>query len=114
MVFLRQEKRNFDRINLRAPLAAQVRGSAASNNTLTENISLGGVGIVNNEFLNPGAVLSLKINILSRVLSATGKVSWFTNLPHSNRFRTGIEFVELDSRDKAYLSDYINMQTRRI
>lgn len=114
MVFLRQEKRCFDRVNLKVPLSTQVRGSADLNNTLTENISIGGVGIVNNQFLSPGAVLNLKINILSRVLSATGKVSWFTNLPHSNRFRTGIKFVELDSRDKAYLSDYISMQTRRI
>lgn len=114
MVFARQEKRRFERVALKTPLFSQARGSRVFHNTLTENIGLGGVRIINNEVIDPGALLSLKINVLSRVLSPTGKVSWFSALPHSNRFRIGIEFIELNSRDKLYLCDYINMQTRRI
>ncbi|MDI6606425.1 MAG: PilZ domain-containing protein [Candidatus Omnitrophota bacterium] len=114
MVFLREEKRQFVRINLKTPFYYQVRGSCDFNNTITENISIGGVGIINNKFINPEALLNLEMKILSRVLNVKGKVSWLTSLAHSSTFRMGIEFIELDNLDKLYLSDYISMQTKSI
>ncbi|MFH0762571.1 MAG: PilZ domain-containing protein [Candidatus Omnitrophota bacterium] len=114
MVFLREEKRQINRINLKTPFYYQVRGSCGFNNTVTENISLGGVGIINHTFISPKTPLNLEMKILSRALSLKGKVAWAVALAHSNTFRVGIEFIELNTRDKLYLSDYISIQTNRI
>ncbi len=109
----RAEKRRFTRVKLKAPLCYQVRGVNDFNNTVAENISEGGVGIINSRFINSETLLNLKIKVLSRVLSAIGRVAWVSSLPHSNMFRAGIEFIEIDTWDKSYLFDYISMQSNK-
>lgn len=88
----------------------QLRGSPEGKNTLSEDISVGGIAISEDKFIPPQAVLGLKINILSRVLSPVGRVSWLVRQPHSARYRIGIQFVELELKEKEYLSDYISLQ----
>ena len=52
----------------------------------------------------------LELKLLSRVLNAIGRVVWVNPLAHSDRYRMGVEFVELDPQKKLYLSEYILMQ----
>lgn len=108
-----KEKRRFPRIPLRIPLHYQVRGTPKFNNTIINDISLGGLSFTNNEFIAPNTALTFELDILSRVLKPIGRVSWSSPLPHSDRSRLGVEFLELDPRDKNYLSDYIDMQAAK-
>ena len=109
-----EEKRRFPRIPLRIPLHYQVRGTSKFNNTIINDISLGGLGFTNNEFIAPNTALALELDILFRVLGPIARVAWSSPLPHSDRSRLGVEFLELDPRDKNYLSDYIDMKTKGI
>lgn len=108
-----EEKRRFPRVKLNTALSYHVRGVNDVNNTVSYDISLGGMAVANDRFINSETLLNLKIKVLSRVLSAVGKVAWASPLPHSNRFLLGIEFLELDTWDKSYLSDYISMQSNK-
>ena len=108
-----EEKRRFPRVKLDTPLCYQVRSVNDFNNTVSQDISLGGMSMINNKFINRETLLNLKIKVLSRVLSAIGRVAWIMPLAHASNFRIGIEFIEIDAWDKAYLCDYISMQSNK-
>jgi len=114
MGFLTEEKRVSPRITLRAPLRYQIRGTSEFSDTVMDNISVGGMGFTNNKFIVPQTLVMLELNILSRMLRPIGKISWTSSVPHSERYRLGIEFLELDHTDKNYLSDFVDMQTGRL
>ena len=114
MGFLTEEKRVSPRITLRAPLRYQIRGTSEFSDTVMDNISVGGMGFTNNKFIVPQTLVMLELNILSRMLRPIGKISWASSVPHSERYRLGIEFLELDHTDKNYLSDFVDMQTGRL
>ena len=105
-----QERRLFPRTKLRSSLRYQIRGTPAFSNAICDDISLVGIGFVNDEFLTPDTLVSLEISVLSKVLRAIGQISWSQPLPHSNRFRVGIKFLELYPSEKSYLVDFIKMQ----
>lgn len=110
MIARPEDKRRFPRIRIQTPVRYQIRGSPELRHTLVDNISVGGLSFVNTGFIRPSTKLNIEINILSRVLNSTGRVSWASPLPHSDRYKLGIEFVELDPVQRQYLSDYIDIE----
>lgn len=107
-------KRRAPRIDLRAEMRYQVRGSASEfSNVISDNISTGGVAFGADKYIAPQTPLMLEIDVLSRVLRPVGRVAWCQPLPHSYRNRLGVEFLEMDPLEKNYLADYISMQTSR-
>lgn len=54
--------------------------------------------------------MMLEFSVLSRVLKAIGRVVWSQPLPHSDRNRLGIEFLEIEKPEENYLEDFIKMQ----
>jgi Tfp pilus assembly protein PilZ len=105
-----EEKRRFPRINLNAPTRCQVRGESVSNNTVCNNISMGGISFIADKFIAPSSLVMLEVNILSRVLRPVGKIVWSQPLVHSDRNKLGVGFLEFNPVEKNYLNDYINMQ----
>ena len=104
------ERRNYQRLKSQNPLRYQLRGTSEFNNTVTDDISAGGVSFVNSCFIPKSTLVSLEISVFSHVLNPVGKVAWSQPLPHSNRYRVGIEFLELSQCERGYLGEYINMQ----
>jgi len=107
----KEEKRCFRRINLHTPIRYQVRGESVFDNTLSDNISEGGLAFNSPKFIPPNTTVMLEIGLFSRMLYPIGRVSWCQPLAHSDRNRLGIEFLELSSSEKSFLSDYINIKT---
>ena len=56
----------------------------------------------------------LELNILSRALSLVGRIAWSLPLPHSDRYRFGIEFMEVEPVERYYLSDYIDIMMNKV
>ena len=86
------------------------RGSGSFDNTISDDISEGGIGFNASRFIAPSTPVMLEINILSKILHPIGKVCWCQPLPHSYRSRLGVEFMELDPQEREYLADYISLQ----
>jgi hypothetical protein len=114
MVVKVENKRRFPRIRIQTPVRYQIRGRPEFTNTIADNISVGGLSFVNTDFIGPSTNLNLEINILFRILNPTARVSWAQPLLHSDRYKLGIEFIELEPVQKNYLSDYIDMQMGKI
>ena len=104
------EKRRFRRVGLRVAIRYQVRGVPEFDNAVSEDISEGGLAFNGFKFIPPFTPVMLEINLFSKMLHPIGKITWCQTLSHSDRNRLGVEFLELDSSEKSYLSNYINMQ----
>jgi c-di-GMP-binding flagellar brake protein YcgR len=111
---LSKEKRHFPRINFKAPLHYQIYGSGEPQDTSAEDISLGGMGFIDQQFLAPGSIIRLAFNVFSRYVQATGRIAWSQVLPHSDRYRIGIEFQGLDAKAKKDIKDFIEIQTAAV
>jgi len=101
------EKRRSPRIYTKVPLRYQIRGKPESSSVVSGDISVGGLGFLNDSFIAPNNYLNVEINLLPQVVNATVKVVRSDALPRSDRFRLGTEFIEMDYRQKQILSDYI-------
>jgi hypothetical protein len=114
MVFAPEDKRCFPRVKVRLPLRYQARGAPEFNNVITDNISLSGVGFSSDEFIAPMTNVMLEINALLHILTPIGRVAWSVSSPHSDKYHSGIEFVELDPDQRKHLDDFISMQALRV
>ena len=109
MVIRQEERRCFPRINLHAPVRFQIKGEPGFDNTISDDVSLGGLSFISDTYISPATDLILEINVLSRIIKALGKIVWSCHLPHSDRSLFGIEFTEFEASDRDYLSCYVNM-----
>lgn len=106
----KNDKRNYPRIKVSAALRYQIRGTSDFNNVLSDNVSTTGLGFINDGFIAPSSNLTIEINILSRILNPIGRIAWSSPVPHSNKYRLGVEFLEINPVEKRYLNDYIGIQ----
>ena len=113
MVSNQEEKRRSPRIKLGIPLRYQVRGVPESRDVLSEDLSTGGLSFTVPNFIAPATYVMLELNILSKVLTSAGRVAWSVQIAHSDRYRLGIEFVELNPKERYYIGDYIDTRLNR-
>ena len=102
------ERRLFPRLKLGTPLHYKIRGVGGPDSAICDNISLGGIGFISNKFIAPASLLNLEINVSQRTVRPIGKVNFSIPIPHSDRNRLGIEFMEFDNEERKYLKDFIN------
>lgn len=114
MAFKLEKERRFPRIKLSSPLRYQIRGTPEFNETVCDNISVGGMSFINHKFIAPKTPVAVEINVLSRILRPIGRIAWSLPLSHSDRYRSGVEFLEVGPRERDYLSDYIDMRLGKI
>lgn len=114
MAFILDGKRRFPRVKLQTAMSYRVLGGSAGASAIADNVSLGGVGFVSQDFIAPSTILNLELIVLSRVFNTLGRVAWSSPLSHSSRYQTGIEFTKLDDKDKDLLSDYIGLQLNQL
>ncbi len=113
MMFGQEEKRRSPRIRLGTPLRYQVRGVSEFRNALSENVSKDGVSFTCANFMAPSTHLMLEMSILSRTLTSAARVAWARPIAHSDNYRLGVEFVELNPKERDYIGDYIDTRLNR-
>jgi Tfp pilus assembly protein PilZ len=105
-----EEKRRFPRVRLQSPLRYSILGRPETHTALANNVSLGGIGFTDGQYIPPSSTLQLEISLLASVLPVTGRVAWSAPLPHSDHYRLGVEFTNISEKDKVAIADYIDMQ----
>jgi c-di-GMP-binding flagellar brake protein YcgR len=114
MQFLYQEKRQDTRTGLSVPIRYQIRGTQEFGSTITKNISSGGLSFTLDKFIKPQTNIIIDINLLSRNINSIAAVRWAGNLPHSNKYQLGLEFIEIATADKLYISDYVGLKNNNL
>jgi c-di-GMP-binding flagellar brake protein YcgR len=110
MAFPTKELRHFPRVKISSALRYQVRGRPEFDNAIIDNISEGGIAFNNEKFIAPHTPVMLEFSLLSRMLYPIGRISWAMSVPHSDKYRLGIEFIEMEPPEKSFLTEYINLQ----
>ncbi|MCM8800821.1 MAG: PilZ domain-containing protein [Candidatus Omnitrophica bacterium] len=111
MAIIPKERRRFLRVNFKQPLRYQVLGLGVLKNTITEDISLGGIGFINEEFIPTGTVIKLGFNVFLSYIEVLGKIVWVQLVPYSDRYRFGVEFRNLDLKANKSISDFLELQS---
>lgn len=102
--------RRANRLSLGLPLRYKIRGQTEFGRSVTKDISTGGVRFTAESYIKPATEISLEIDIFSKIINSIGKVKWAQALPHSNRYQIGLQFIEIESVNKSFLSEYINFK----
>lgn len=110
MPILKDEKRRFPRVAIKVPLRWQIRGRSEPNDTINQDIGLGGISFVNEQFLATNIFINIQMNLAAQIIKAAGRIANVSFLPYSDKYRIGIEFLEFELKEKRILSDYINAQ----
>ena len=99
------DKRQYIRADLRCPLqikALSMDGTQFMRNSFSNNISQIGLGLTAFDFfaINEKVHLQLFSSAWVRLLEIVGRVVWIKRLPFQDRFKIGIEFVDISENAK--------------
>ena len=103
------ERRATSRIRAYRPVRLHVPRSPRLLETLTKDLSIGGVCCISPTPLPVSTQLNLEL-ILSTgegPITARGRTVWFRSLPNSEQFDMGISFLDIPDHDKRRLSVYL-------
>jgi len=100
--------RQYPRFPFKESVGYQV-GEAPLSGSLSGNISEGGLRLSVREFIPLNTIVRLQIHVSgpARVLPAQGRVVWVREVPRSERYDVGIEFV-VDQDTGPVLRSYVS------
>ena len=68
------------------------------------------MGLVTDRFLAPDTLLNLEFSVLQKFFSVYAKTKWISSVPSSDNYHFGLEFLEVQPKDREHISDYVKMQ----
>ena len=107
------DKRKFPRLKLNCQIEIQPQAKKAPAVTVTENVGVGGVCVIQNQPLERFSLCRLRLELQPNLpfIDCTGKVVWIIErrepMPRERRFDTGIEFVDIASADRERIRAFI-------
>ena len=104
------ERRYATRHRAYLPLRLRAAGATAAVETLTKDLSIGGLRCVSPEPLPVAsdARLELIIAAAQEPLTLQAKVRWFRTLPYADQCELGLEFQDLSPKSARRLSTYLS------
>ena len=102
-----QERRQSERVISRCPLRYQFKGQPNFYDTVTRDISAGGLRFITNQFIPAFAELFLELSLrpAAEPLQVPAKVTWIQKVPHSDQYHVGACFSELNQEHKKNLTE---------
>ena len=101
------ERRRFKRIFHGEPIQFSSKNAPEPMGSLSRDLSSGGIQLSLNDFVPLGTEMELKVTLRTgAVLDCQGKVVWVRQVPFSDRYQAGLEFIaeqmDLVSRNKIH------------
>lgn len=103
------ERRKYKRLNTRIPVHFKVKATNKFGDTLSCDISGGGLRVMLENFIAPNTDFMLEFTItdLFQIITAVGRVVWTKKMPHCERYQLGLEFKEILARNKDTINQFI-------
>lgn len=105
------ERRQFVRVNM--TMSVQYRGIRQASdsiiNTISRDISTGGIRLLVNEFISVFTRLVLEIAVPStpKPVKAVSKVAWIQKRPYGEQYEVGVEFMDMPEEDRRDIFDFV-------
>jgi len=103
-----EERRKYQRIDVSFPIECKAIPSTHYFYTVSKDISQGGAKIFTNEFMPKENTLKVNLNIIDKVLNLKAKVAWCVKERLSDRYSTGLEFMEVNELTKEELQNFLS------
>lgn len=95
LMMKKEEKRRFPRIGMKKPVHFQFLDPSQYGDSLSGDISEGGLRLRVNEFIALGEILQLEFQLKSmQMIVLTAKVVWVNKLRFTDQYEIGVEFIE--------------------
>ena len=109
------ERRAGARIRAYRPVRLRLLRSPRLLETLTKDLSVGGVCCITSTPFPVSTLLNLELILSSgeAPVSARGRAVWFRNIPHSDQFDVGVSFSEIQEDDRQRLSAYLKRLSQK-
>lgn len=102
-----KEKRKHTRHQLSFPVECRRVGKSDYFYTVSKNLSAGGAKILSNNFLPKNEHFKIGLNLVKEVFHCKARVAWCNRESFSDRYTTGLEFVDCEQLDKAKYSAFL-------
>ena len=103
-----EKRREAERVKISFPVECSLPSSRNYFYTVSKDLSKGGVKIVSDNFIARGNVIKVNINLIDQVLTFNGKVAWCNKERVSERYITGLQFVDTPKASESNLSRFLN------
>lgn len=103
------ERRKFPRVDFREPVKFQFPASSQSGGCLGRDLSEGGVRINFEYFIKPNTAMNVELRLdpTEGVMTLEGRVAWARQIPSSDRYQLGIEFLEKNENNQQSIRKYV-------
>lgn len=105
------ERRRFQRIDSHLPVRYRnLKTTTVPSDSLTNDISEGGIRFNTGEFISLACRLVVEITIptVQRPIKAISKVAWIRKTSSGDEYELGNQFLEISKEDRALITDYVN------
>ncbi len=91
-----EEQRKSPRISFRESVSFhQMKDPRRFGGCLSLDLSEGGIRVYFDQFLPIGSLLNVQLQLGDKhIVDLTGRVAWVVQVPHSERYQLGLEFIE--------------------
>jgi c-di-GMP-binding flagellar brake protein YcgR len=103
-----EERRTSRRFDISFPLECNVLPTSKYFYTVSKDLSVKGIRIVCDKFLQRNHCLRVDINLIDKIVNAKAKVSWCNQQGNTERYVAGLEFVELNRENKEIISKFLS------
>jgi len=109
-----EERRKFVRISESSQISYQLVQDKKAGDYLTRDISQGGLRFFVHEFIPVNSMLKIRVNLEKQLfaIEAVVKVAWVKEIPLSERFEIGVEFVNIPIDVTQSIIEYIKNNLR--
>jgi len=104
-----KERRKYVRIPDSSPVSYKVIPEEKISDYVAKDISQGGLRFFVHEFIPKDSLLKVRVTLSETTFSfeAVVKLMWINEVPYSDKYEVGVEFVNLPKESTEYLIDYI-------
>jgi len=110
-----EERRRFLRGHTRLTTFLKMLDTGLVQRVLTKNISSGGVCLITEEIVAPGALVEVEVKLPDREqpLAFQGVVKWSRPASGSEQgaraAETGVQFISIDPKDRALIAHHVKL-----
>lgn len=104
------ERRRFIRIRQQDIINYTILSQFKSRRKLTQDLSLGGVRFISDNFIPMHAILKLEIKLMDTLsmINAVARVAWIREIFDDENFEVGAEFMDINKEDLRLLNEHLN------
>lgn len=103
------ENRKAPRARISFPLKCEIGEKTSYFNSVSKDLSNGGVRVLSEQFVTPGDTINVNINLIEKMISARAKIVWCNESDYGQRYLFGAEFVDMTEDDKNTLRSFLSL-----